>query len=94
MALHSATVALRSETAERKAWFPMFQDAPIYHQLVAERGDVPARVRDAATTIRLELEQVMSTGRPPGPFAPAQHQPPQTQGPRHNAALPPGPHPR
>ncbi|RRQ73507.1 hypothetical protein CQW39_29670 [Streptomyces griseofuscus] len=37
----------------------MFQDAPIYHQLVAERGDVPARVRDAATSILRELEHVM-----------------------------------
>ncbi|MEU7061520.1 hypothetical protein [Streptomyces sp. NPDC046197] len=37
----------------------MFQDAPIYHRLIAERGDVPARVRDAAASIRLELEGVM-----------------------------------
>ncbi|MER6333426.1 hypothetical protein ABT298_29690 [Streptomyces sp. NPDC001034] len=37
----------------------MFQDAPIYHQLVAERGDVPARVRDAAGSILRELEHVM-----------------------------------
>ncbi|MFF0834958.1 MULTISPECIES: hypothetical protein [unclassified Streptomyces] len=37
----------------------MFQDAPIYHQLVAERGDVPARVRDAATSILRELDHVI-----------------------------------
>ncbi|MFI9648348.1 hypothetical protein ACIHAA_18875 [Streptomyces sp. NPDC052040] len=66
----------------------MFQDAPIYHRLVAERGDVPARVRDAAESIRRELEGVMRTGQPPGPsrqdlFTPA----PQL---RPNSALPPG----
>ncbi|MFI1168988.1 hypothetical protein ACH4UM_36865 [Streptomyces sp. NPDC020801] len=70
----------------------MFQDAPIYHQLVAERGDVPARVRDAATTIRLELEQVMRTGQPPGAFGPGPS--PQGPAPRPHSALPPGPHPR
>ncbi|MGV9251148.1 hypothetical protein [Streptomyces sp. NPDC003697] len=46
----------------------MFQDAPIYHQLVAERGDVPARVRDAAESIRRELEGVMRTGHPSDAF--------------------------
>ncbi|MFJ5531729.1 hypothetical protein [Streptomyces sp. NPDC093261] len=66
----------------------MFQDAPIYHRLVAERGDVPARVRDAAESIRRELEGVMRTGQPPGPsrqdlFAPPAHL-------RPNSALPPG----
>ncbi|MDF3298865.1 hypothetical protein [Streptomyces tropicalis] len=51
----------------------MFQDAPIYHQLVAERGDIPARVRDAAASIRLELEGVMgqSIGSLPSGPAPA-----------------------
>ncbi|MER6127765.1 hypothetical protein ABT173_35325 [Streptomyces sp. NPDC001795] len=46
----------------------MFQDAPIYHQLVAERGDVPARVRDAAASILRELEGVMRTGQPSSAF--------------------------
>ncbi|MEU2718205.1 hypothetical protein [Streptomyces sp. NPDC007205] len=49
----------------------MFQDAPIYHKLVAERGDVPARVRDAAEGIRRQLEGVMRTGQPLGTHRPA-----------------------
>jgi hypothetical protein len=65
----------------------MFQDAPIYHQLVAERGDVPARVRDAAQTIRLELDEVMRTGQRPGVFEPG-------PSPLRAAPLSPGPHPR
>ncbi|MEU8031268.1 hypothetical protein AB0C13_21950 [Streptomyces sp. NPDC049099] len=48
----------------------MFQDAPIYHKLVAERGDVPARVRDAAEGIRRQLEGVMRTGQPLGGYGP------------------------
>ncbi|MGW3208945.1 hypothetical protein [Streptomyces sp. NPDC001135] len=48
----------------------MFQDAPIYHKLVAERGDVPARVRDAAEGIRRQLEGVMRTGQPLGTYWP------------------------
>lgn len=70
----------------------MFQDAPIYHQLVAERGDVPARVRDAATSIRRELDEVMRTGQPSGAFqlGPSSA----NAAPRPYSALPPGPHPR
>ncbi|MFK4144985.1 hypothetical protein [Streptomyces sp. NPDC004065] len=71
----------------------MFQDAPIYHQLVAERGDVPARVRDAAMNIRRELDEVMRTGRAPGFFEPAAN-PRSGAAPRPHSALPPGPHPR
>lgn len=56
------------ETADRKATLPMFQDAPIYHQLIAERGDVPARVRDAAASIRRDLDAVMQTGHSIGSF--------------------------
>jgi hypothetical protein len=70
----------------------MFKDAPIYHQLVAERGDVPARVRDAASNIRRELDQVMRTGQPSSALqaeTPAAH-----PGQRSASALPPGPHPR
>ncbi|MFF0461987.1 hypothetical protein [Streptomyces mexicanus] len=70
----------------------MFKDAPIYHQLVAERGDVPARVRDAATSIRRELDQVMRTGQPSSAFQPGAS--PGDAGPRSHSALPPGPHPR
>ncbi|MFF4957541.1 hypothetical protein [Streptomyces sp. NPDC001222] len=66
----------------------MFQDAPIYHRLVAERGDVPARVRDAAESIRRELEGVMRTGQPPGPSRPDLFTP-ASQG-RQTSALPPG----
>jgi len=52
----------------------MFQDAPIYHQLIAERGDVPAQVRDAAEIIRRQLQGVIRLEQPPsafesGPFA-------------------------
>ncbi|MFE2531033.1 hypothetical protein [Streptomyces sp. NPDC059371] len=37
----------------------MFQEAPIYRQLVAERGDVPAQVRGEAERIRSDLQRVM-----------------------------------
>ncbi|WP_037863138.1 hypothetical protein [Streptomyces sp. NRRL S-340] len=70
----------------------MFQDAPIYHQLVAERGDVPARVRDAATSIRRELDQVMRTGQPSGAFEPGPGA--RNASPRPHSALPPGQAPR
>lgn len=71
----------------------MFQDAPIYHQLVAERGDVPARVRDAATSIRRELDEVMRTGRPPGgALRPGPE--PRNGAPHSPSALPHGPRPR
>ncbi|MEU6536992.1 hypothetical protein [Streptomyces sp. NPDC047000] len=46
----------------------MFQDAPIYHRLIAERGDVPARVRDAAASIRRDLEAVIRIEGPAGPY--------------------------
>lgn len=71
----------------------MFQDAPIYHQLVAERGDVPARVRDAATSILRELDEVMRVGQPSGGFLPGPA-PRGAAAPRPHSALPPGQHPR
>ncbi|MET8948867.1 hypothetical protein ABZX30_36480 [Streptomyces sp. NPDC004542] len=37
----------------------MFQDSPIYDRLVAERGDIPAGVRQEAERLRRELEVVM-----------------------------------
>jgi hypothetical protein len=37
----------------------VFQEAPIYRQLVAERGDVPAQVRGEAERIRSDLQRVM-----------------------------------
>ena len=37
----------------------MFQEAPIYTQLVAERGDVPAQVRGEAERIGRDLQRVM-----------------------------------
>ncbi|MET7378063.1 hypothetical protein ABZT08_04420 [Streptomyces sp. NPDC005526] len=64
----------------------MFQDAPIYHRLVAERGDVPARVRDAALHIHRELEGVM--GRSLASYQPGP--PPTSAPPRPYSALPPG----
>ncbi len=69
----------------------MFQDAPIYHQLVAERGDVPARVRDAATAIHSQLEAVMRTGLPNAAFEPGP--PPPGATPRPHSELLPGQHP-
>ena len=78
----------------------MFQDAPIYHRLIAERGDVPARVRDAAASIRRDLEAVIrieapagsydagsAAGRPPA-ASPAPHSPAPAALPY--SALPPG----
>jgi hypothetical protein len=46
----------------------VFQDAPIYHRLVAERGDVPASVRDAAASIRRDLEAVIRIEAPAGVY--------------------------
>ncbi|MEU1203411.1 hypothetical protein ABZ446_45445 [Streptomyces sp. NPDC005813] len=37
----------------------MFQEAPIYRQLITERGDIPAQVRDEADRIRRDLQRVM-----------------------------------
>ncbi|MFD6919628.1 hypothetical protein ACFV99_05320 [Streptomyces sp. NPDC059944] len=37
----------------------MFQEAPIYRQLISERGDVPAQVRGEAERIRRDLQRVM-----------------------------------
>lgn len=66
----------------------MFQDAPIYHQLVAERGDIPARVRDAAASIRSQLDAVMATGASAGIFEP--RTPEAYPEVRSMSALPPG----
>jgi hypothetical protein len=62
---------MRSDFTDGKVSCHVFQDAPIYHKLVAERGDVPAQVRDAAEGIRRQLEGVMWTGQPPGTYRPA-----------------------
>ncbi|MEV6018843.1 hypothetical protein ACFYXJ_05225 [Streptomyces sp. NPDC002667] len=45
----------------------MFQEAPIYRQLVAERGDVPAQVRGEAERIRSDLQRVMPPLRTSAP---------------------------
>ncbi|MBZ3906039.1 hypothetical protein WB401_06575 [Streptomyces brasiliscabiei] len=37
----------------------MSLDTPIYSRLVAERGDIPARVRDEADRVRRQLEGVI-----------------------------------
>jgi hypothetical protein len=55
-------------TAIDRSKVPVFQDAPIYHRLVAERGDVPASVRDAAASIRRDLEAVIRIDAPAGPY--------------------------
>jgi hypothetical protein len=43
-----------------------FDDTPIYHRLVTERGDVPADVRGEAERIKRDLDRVMSA---PSSFA-------------------------
>ncbi|MGW7614133.1 hypothetical protein ACWGKW_44340 [Streptomyces sp. NPDC054766] len=48
----------------------MFQEAPIYRQLVAERGDVPAQVRDEAERIGRDLQQVITPLQVSAPPAP------------------------
>ncbi|MFF3417583.1 hypothetical protein ACFYW9_23200 [Streptomyces sp. NPDC002698] len=50
----------------------MFQEAPIYRQLVAERGDVPAQVRGEAERIRSDLQRVMPPLKASAPAA-AEH---------------------
>ncbi|MER5471058.1 hypothetical protein ABZX90_30580 [Streptomyces sp. NPDC002935] len=37
----------------------MFQDGPIYRQLVAERGDILTQVRGEAERINRDLQRVM-----------------------------------
>ncbi|MGW3954706.1 hypothetical protein ACWEKM_28085 [Streptomyces sp. NPDC004752] len=54
----------------------MFQDSPIYDRLVAERGDIPARVRSEADRLRREVEAVMLPLRSPGPPGAALPPPP------------------
>ncbi|MFF4350326.1 hypothetical protein [Streptomyces sp. NPDC001530] len=57
----------------------MFEDAPIYQRLVAERGDIPAQVRGEAERIRNDLQRVMrplqdpyfTGGRSGAPIGPA-----------------------
>ncbi|MER6530447.1 hypothetical protein [Streptomyces sp. NPDC001508] len=54
----------------------MFQDSPIYDRLVAERGDVPAGVREEADRLRREVEAVMLPLRSPGAALPPPAAPP------------------
>ncbi|GAA2252519.1 hypothetical protein GCM10010145_20340 [Streptomyces ruber] len=48
-------------------------DAPIYAQLIRERGDIPLQTREEARRIQRELERVLNTdtGLPPRPGAPS-----------------------
>lgn len=39
---------------------PVFDDTPIYHRLITERGDVPAQVKGEAERIKRDLDRVMS----------------------------------
>jgi hypothetical protein len=48
----------------------VFQEAPIYRQLVAERGDVPAQVRGEAERIGRDLQRVMPPVQGSAPPAP------------------------
>lgn len=50
-AVHSAAVSALREAADKKGRVLVFQDGPIYRQLVAERGDVLAQVRSEADRV-------------------------------------------
>ncbi|MFC4503918.1 MULTISPECIES: hypothetical protein [Streptomyces] len=52
--------------------FSVFDDTPIYHRLVTERGDVPALVRGEAERIKRDLERVMGGGPAHNPGLPVQ----------------------
>jgi hypothetical protein len=48
----------------------VFQEVPIYRQLIAERGDVPTQVRSEAERIGRDLQRVMpplQVSAPPAP---------------------------
>ncbi|MEV6193103.1 hypothetical protein AB0M19_11950 [Streptomyces sp. NPDC051920] len=64
----------------------MFQEAPIYRQLIAERGDVPAQVRGEAERIRRDLQRVMPPLEASAPAAAERTWPAAPAG----LALPPG----
>ncbi|TLS47069.1 hypothetical protein FE633_05775 [Streptomyces montanus] len=66
-------------------------EAPIYAQLISERGDVPLQVRSEARRLLRELGWILnadssSTGRPPGSPAGSAPAPVSTSGSR---SLPP-----
>jgi hypothetical protein len=65
----------------------VFQDAPIYRQLITERGDVPAQVRGEAERIRRDLQRVMPPMQESPPPAAERAWP----GAPAARALPPGP---
>lgn len=44
----------------------VFAETPIYSRLIAERGDIPARVSDEADRLHHLLEQVFSGTSTPG----------------------------
>ncbi|MEV7239119.1 hypothetical protein AB0N06_36065 [Streptomyces sp. NPDC051020] len=50
----------------------MFQETPIYRRLVAEQGDVPARVRGEAEQLHRDLAKVMPPGHRPVTTQPVQ----------------------
>lgn len=52
--------------------FSVFDDTPIYHRLVTERGDVPAEVKGEAERIKRDLDRVMGAPSPLAPSLPAQ----------------------
>ncbi|WP_340374011.1 hypothetical protein U5640_01720 [Streptomyces sp. SS7] len=51
--------------------FSVFDDTPIYHRLVSERGDIPAQVRGEAERIKRDLDRVMAGGPSINPGLPA-----------------------
>ncbi|MCF4136857.1 hypothetical protein L1856_08400 [Streptomyces sp. Tue 6430] len=50
----------------------MFQETPIFHRLVAERGDIPTQVRGEAERIQRDLAAVIPSPSAAGNL-PAQH---------------------
>ncbi|MET7703600.1 MULTISPECIES: hypothetical protein [unclassified Streptomyces] len=47
-------------------------DAPIYAQLISERGDIPLQVRNEARRLQRELDWVLNWGPAPGGLLPQQ----------------------
>lgn len=65
------------------------QDAPIYAQLVRERGDIPLQARNEASRIQRELDWITNSGPAPGGDLPRPGAPGPAQGPGPRS-LPPG----
>ncbi|MEV7342061.1 hypothetical protein [Streptomyces sp. NPDC093544] len=61
-------------------------DAPIYAQLISERGDIPLQVRTEASRIQRELDWIVNAGPASGGLLPR----PSAASVPSSRALPPG----